>query len=352
MNYLKFLLPWKRSSLTDPESEQIRRENAALKNKLKNSEKEIEEKLSVIARYEKIKESIRASEPKDQKVVSPPEAGAPQKKKKIGEILVAHNLISKEMLDRALSYQEQSGCSITQYLLAYGYIEENQLAQCLCTQFGIPYLPLSSCDISDEIIKLVPVDIAQKYWLIPVDRRGDSVMVVMIDPLDTKAIKEVEDVTGYKVMPFVGIISEIVEALEIYYKVFVGNKEPRSGKIPPFFINSKNYTGLERRRSVRFKSKIDIRFAVDGYFKKSYTKNVSRGGVSFESEEDLQVGSFVTIEISLPKSFMPLSIPAIAQVVRVVALENNKFEISTKTVKMAKQDLTALIEYASIHSEE
>jgi len=352
MNYLKLLFNRKKGSLADSGSDEIRRENVALKNRLKNSEKEIEEKLSIIARYEKIKESIQAPRSEDQKVVSLPEAGAPQKKKKIGEILVAHNLISKEMLDRALSYQEQSGCSVTQYLLAYGYIEENQLAQCLCTQFGIPYLPLSSYDIPDEIIKLVPVDIAQKYWLIPVDRRGDSLMIVMIDPLDTKAIKEIEDVTGYKVMPFVGIISEIVEALEIYYKVFVRNKEPKSGKIPPFFINSKNYTGVERRRSVRFKSKIDIRFAVDNYFKKSCTKNVSRGGVSFESDEGLQVGSFLTIEISLPRSFMPLPIPAIAQVVRVVALDNGKFEINTKTVKMAKQDLTALIEYASIHSSE
>ena len=120
------------------------------------------------------------------------------------------------MLDKALAYQSQCGGSVTQYLLAYGYIDERQLAQCLCTQFGVPYLPLTSYDISEEIIKLVPVDIAQKYWLIPVDRRGDSLMVVMIDPLDTKATKELEDITGYKVMPFVGIISEIVEALEIY----------------------------------------------------------------------------------------------------------------------------------------
>ena len=46
-------------------------------------------------------------------------------------------------------------------------------------------------------------------------------MVVMADPLDTKALKEVEEITGYKTKPFVGIISEIIAALEFYYKVTI-----------------------------------------------------------------------------------------------------------------------------------
>lgn len=352
MKYLKFLRPWKPNPMNNTELGRLKRENSELRDRLKNREKEIEEKLSIIAHYEKIKESLRSPKQELEKPVTQPEAGMPQKKKKIGEILLAHNLITKEMLDKALTYQEQCGCSITQYLLAYGYIDENQLAQCLCTQFGIPYLPLTSYEISDEIIKLVPVDLAQKYWLIPVDRRGDSLMVVMIDPLDIKAIKDVEDVTGYKVMPFVGIISEIVEALELYYKIFVREKEPRSGKIAPFFINSKSYRGLERRRSVRFKTKIDIQFATGGYYKKSQTKNVSRGGLSFESEDALQAGSFITLEIDLPKAFSPLPILAVTQVVRVVQLEKGKFEICVKMIKIPKQELTTLIEYASIHNEE
>jgi len=338
--------------MNNAELERLKRENLELKDRLKNKEKEIEETLSIIKRYEKIKENIRSPKQEAEKIVTQPEASPPQKKKKIGEILLAHNLITKDMLDKALAYQEQCGCSITQYLLAYGYIDENQLAQCLCTQFGIPYLPLSSYEISDEIIKLVPVDLAQKYWLIPVDRRGDSLMLVMIDPLDTKAIKDVEDITGYKVMPFVGIISEIVEALELYYKIFVKDKEPKSGKIAPFFISSKSYRGLERRRSVRFKTKIDIQFAVNGYYKKSQTKNISRGGISFESEDALDVGSLITLEIDLPKAFSPLPILAITQVVRVVQLQNDKFEICVKIIKMPKQELTTLIEYASIHNEE
>jgi len=357
MQFLRFLKFHKRkpTKLTEPanftELERLRLENLGLKERLKVKENEIEDKLSLIAKYERIKESLYPARLEPAKPQNQPETSASQKKKKIGEILLSHSLISKEMLDKAIAYHEQSGCSITQYLLAYGYIDEHQLAQCLCTQFGIPYLPLTSYDISDEIIKLVPVDIAQKYWLIPVDKRGDSLMVVMIDPLDAKAIKEVEDVTDYKVMPFVGIISEIIEALEIYYKISVRETESKSAKTLPFFINTQSYKGLERRRSIRFQTKIDIQFAVNGQYKKSQTKNISRGGLSFESEEALPAGLIMALEVDLPKTFSPLPILAVTQVVRAIQMERNKFEVSVKIIKISKQELSTLLEYASIREE-
>lgn len=332
--------------------ERLRQENAELKEKLSGKGKGAGQKRSTVSGQEnQTKESFLYAK-QEEKGKGEPEINILQEKKKIGEILIEHNLITKEVLAKALAYREKCGCSITQYLLAYGYIDEVQLAQCLCTQFGIPYLPLTSYDISDEIIKLVPLDIAQKYWLIPVDKRGDALMVVMIDPLDAKAIKEVEDITGYKVMPFVGIISEIVEALELYYKISVKEKEAKSGKLPPFFINTKSYQGIERRRSVRFNTKIDVQFPVNGYYKRSQTKNVSRGGLSFDSQDSFAPGTFISLEINLPKEFSPLPILAITQVVRAVLLEDNKFEICTKLIKISKQELTTLIEYASIHNEE
>ncbi len=226
------------------EIERLRRENAELKEKLSSKGKGAGQKRSTVTGQANQTKGSFLYAKQEEKGKGEPEISVLQEKKKIGEILIEHNLITKEVLAKALVYREKCGCSITQYLLAYGYIDEAQLAQCLCTQFGIPYLPLTSYDISDEIIKLVPLDIAQKYWLIPVDKRGDALMVVMIDPLDAKAIKEVEDITGYKVMPFVGIISEIIEALELYYKISAKEKEAKSGKMPPFFINTKNYQGI------------------------------------------------------------------------------------------------------------
>ncbi|MCM8789403.1 MAG: PilZ domain-containing protein [Candidatus Omnitrophica bacterium] len=272
------------------------------------------------------------------------------KKRKIGEILLARNLITEETLEKALEYQNQTGCGLTQYLLHYGYIDESKLAECLCTQFAVPYLPLSSYEISEEIIKLVPVDIAQKYWLIPVDKQGDSLMLVMTDPLDNKAIKEIEEVTGLKVMPFVGIISEIAAALKTYYKIPVYTGV-RDKKTPPFFVNTPTYSGIERRHSIRYDIKIGISFPVQGRYEKSHTINISRGGVAFESPADIDVGTLVTLEMNLPEEFSPLPIPVIVEVLRSNQLEKNKFEICAKIVKVSKQEFNAIIDYAIANSD-
>ena len=273
------------------------------------------------------------------------------KKKRIGDILLERKLITKDILEKALEHQRQTGGSITQYLLHYGYIDEKQLAQCLCSQFKVPYLPLESYDISDEIIKLVPIDIAEKYWLVPIDKQGDSLMVVMIDPLDSKVIRELEEMTGLKVIPFVGIISEISHALRLYYKLFVKDKPSEGVKLPPFFIDTKTYTGVERRHSVRYSTKIDIKFPVQDYYKKSKTINVSRHGLAFESALSMPLGSIITLELSLPSEYSPLPISAIAQVVRCAPQKNQLFEIGVKTLKISKQELGIIIDYAASHYE-
>jgi len=140
-----------------------------------------------------------------------------RKKKKIGEVLLEQGYITKDILDEALAYQREVGCNITQYFLEKSYISEQQLALCLCGQFGVPYLPLGSYTLSEEIMNLVPFDIAQKYLVIPIDKIGNRLIVVMANPLDTDAIKDLEELTGCKVQSFVGLLSEINKALREHY---------------------------------------------------------------------------------------------------------------------------------------
>lgn len=337
----------------------LKKENLEVAVKLKESEenivklkKELEAQNSVLAESKnKEKTPLKLLEDEIKKAHKHPEGLSERKKKKIGEILLENNFITKEILDKALKYQEECGTSITQYLIGYGYINEHQLAQCICTQFNIPYLPLSSYNIRSDIIELIPVDIAEKYWLVPVEKTRDTLMVVMADPWDAEAIKEVEEISGFSVQPFVGILSEIVEALENYYKVVIKEKGKKSKNTAPFFISSETYKGPERRRTVRFAAKIDVAFPLEGFYKKSVTKDISREGVFFEAEKALPLASLLSFQIDLPKDFYPLPITALIQVVRVMDLENGKFGIGAKILKIAKQEIDAVISYASKYKE-
>lgn len=266
---------------------------------------------------------------------------------KIGEILINYGLITREILDEALDYQAKFGGNITQYLIAHGYIKEEDLAKCVTIQFGYPYLPLRAYDIPPSIIRLIPPAIAQKYWLIPVDKIENIITLVMADPFDEEAIKEVEKATGCKVQPFVGILSDILKAIEKYYMINIGLDDLRKGKkLAPLFVISDSYVGIERRKAVRIKAKVEMHFPSQDKYKKSETKDVSTHGLLFESENMLPIGSYLILEIKLPKKFSLYPIAAVTQVVRATPLKNGRFDIGVKLINMAKEDIDKVIKYS------
>lgn len=272
------------------------------------------------------------------------------KKKKIGEILLENKFITREILDEALEYQRKFGGGVTQYLVTYGYIDEEVLAKCVSEQFSFPYLPLGIYNIPDEVVKLVPLEISEKYWLMPVDRMGDILTVVMADPLDTAAIEEIEKVTGYRVQQFVGVLSDIIKSIERYYNITIEDKRLKKDKAPFLFIDTKAYEGLERRKSVRLTANIEVHFPMQDLYKKSKAKNISLNGFLFESENILPFGSYIALEINLPEEFSAIPIACIVQVVRVIPLKNKKFDIGAKLIKIPAEDARAIMKYARAHS--
>jgi len=272
--------------------------------------------------------------------------------RRIGEILLAKGYVTKEELDKALEHQKQYGGSVTQYLLYLGCIDEKQLAQCLSAQFKVPYLPLDAYEIAADIVQAIPVDIAEKYWVMPVDRQGDALMVAMIDPLDQEVIKDLERMTGLEIIPFVGIISEIVSALQLYYKILAKDGASKIMKAPPFFIDTKTYKGIERRQAIRYKAKIDIQFPLAGRYVATQTVDVSRGGFAFIAEQPIELGTKLTLEINLPREVSPLPISAVTEVVRCVPEAKDRFQLGVRTLKISREENNLIVSYAAKHRQE
>jgi len=267
-------------------------------------------------------------------------------KKKIGEILIAHGYITQATLDEAVDYQKKYGGNITQYLIAYNRIKEEDLARCLSIQYNYPYIPLRAYEIPNSVIHLVPSHIAEKYWLVPIDRIEKILTVVMANPLDEEAIKTVEKLTGCTVQPFIGMLSDIVKAIERYYGISIENVELTKGKkAAPLFVYNKTYAGMERRRSIRIDTMIQIHFPFQKEYKTSVTKNVGMHGFLFESQNILPVDSYVVMEFSLPKEFSPYPIAAVVQVIRAIPLPNKKFDIASRLINIPKEDADKIMRY-------
>ncbi|MGH2671184.1 MAG: type II secretion system protein GspE, partial [bacterium] len=128
---------------------------------------------------------------------------------RLGQMLVKANLITPEQLDRALALQKASGGRIGSTLAKLGYTTEEEIASFLARQYGVPSIDLSTVKIDPAIIKLIPAEVANKHFLIPVGRTGSALSVVMVNPSDIFAIDDVRFMTGYSVKPLVAPESSI-----------------------------------------------------------------------------------------------------------------------------------------------
>jgi type IV pilus assembly protein PilB len=138
---------------------------------------------------------------------------------RLGELLVGHNLITKDQLKQALQEQKESGGQLRlgTILIKNSLISETDLTSFLSKQYGVPTINLSEYDVDPAVIKIIPVDIAQKYQIIPVNRAGSTLIIAMSDPSNIFAVDDIKFMTGYNVEVVVVSESAIKAALDKFY---------------------------------------------------------------------------------------------------------------------------------------
>lgn len=137
--------------------------------------------------------------------------------KQIGELLIERKVITQEQLEAALKAQQDKGGLLGQILVTLGYASEEAVAQALTSQYGFPFLPLKNYSIEEELIRLVPENVARQYCLVPVDKIGDTLTVAMADPLNTRAVEDIEMLSTCSVQIFVSTISDVADAIQRHY---------------------------------------------------------------------------------------------------------------------------------------
>ncbi len=138
---------------------------------------------------------------------------------RLGELLVRNNLITKEQLTKALEEQKESGgqARLGSILIKNDLISEPDLTSFLSKQYGVPSINLTEFEVDPAVIKTIPVEIAQKYQIIPVNRAGSTLIIAMSDPSNIFAIDDIKFMTGYNVEVVVASEMAIKTSIDKYY---------------------------------------------------------------------------------------------------------------------------------------
>ncbi len=140
----------------------------------------------------------------------------PERSSSVGDILLREKLVNVKQLEEAERVRA-SGENVTHTLAKLGYLEESQLINFLSRQYGVPSINLDEMEISDDVIKLVTKDVAQRHKLVPIARQGATLIVAMSDPGNIYAMDDIKFLTGLNVEVVVASETSIIAALERYY---------------------------------------------------------------------------------------------------------------------------------------
>ncbi len=139
---------------------------------------------------------------------------------KLGELLLKEKLITAEQLDEALKLQVIFGIKLGSSLVELGYITDEQLCTFLSSKLGVPFAgPRVFSAISQEVLAVVPTELAEKHRVMPIKVEGKKLALAMCDPTDFKAIDEVSFVTGCVVRSYIVPDVRMTAALSKYYHI-------------------------------------------------------------------------------------------------------------------------------------
>ncbi|MBN3039143.1 MAG: hypothetical protein JW869_07010 [Candidatus Omnitrophica bacterium] len=143
--------------------------------------------------------------------------------KRIGKLLLERGIISEEQLNEALELQKKQQQEqgrwrlIGEILVERGYATEEEIITSVTTQYAVPFLPIESYGIDEELIKSVPADIVQKHVFLPIDKMGSLITITIAEIPDAETISDIEQALGCNVEIFVSSPTELRRAIEKYY---------------------------------------------------------------------------------------------------------------------------------------
>ncbi len=91
---------------------------------------------------------------------------------------------------------------------------EKEIFQNYASAARIPFISIDPLKLdAKSVCDIISKPFARKNLLVPVKLKGDRLTVAMVNPFDKEVVQGLEDVTGYKVEPMLGLRNEILKTI-------------------------------------------------------------------------------------------------------------------------------------------
>src|SRR5437879_5434753 len=132
---------------------------------------------------------------------------------RIADVLIEDGLLLPSQLEEAMELQKKQGGRLLKLLTDRQYVTEQDMVISMGRCLDTPPVNLSKVRVPEEVMDLVPKEMARTYKLAPVCRLGNKLFVAMADPLNVLALDDLRQRTKMEIIPMITTERSVVEAL-------------------------------------------------------------------------------------------------------------------------------------------
>ncbi len=132
---------------------------------------------------------------------------------RIADVLIEDGLLLPGQLDEAMQLQKKQGGRLLKILTDNKYVTEQDMVISMGRCLDTPPINLSKMRIPEEVMNLVPKEMARAYKLAPVCKLGSRLFVAMADPLNVLALDDLRQRTKLEIIPMITTETCVIEAL-------------------------------------------------------------------------------------------------------------------------------------------
>ncbi len=132
---------------------------------------------------------------------------------RIAEILIEDGLLLPAQFEEALGVQEKEGGKLLKVLVDKHYVNEQDMMMSMGRCLDTPPVNLSRMRVPEEVMSLVPKDMAQQYKLVPIGKIGRKLFIAMADPLNVLALDDLRHRTKLDIIPMITTERAVLETL-------------------------------------------------------------------------------------------------------------------------------------------
>ncbi len=132
---------------------------------------------------------------------------------RIADVLIEDGLLLPNQLEEAIGLQQKEGGRLLKILTDKEFVTDQDMAFSMGRCLNTPPINLAKLRVPEDILALVPRDMAKANKLVPIARLNGKLFVAMADPTNVLAVDDVKRRVQLEIVPMIATEKAVADAL-------------------------------------------------------------------------------------------------------------------------------------------